>query len=70
MDMDGGGEETIKRGGTPKVPDGTVITQWLMDDTLPAGPREIERIYVAPVARANREQDHRIAWAFLEDQQA
>ena len=31
-------EETQKRGGTPKVPDGTTITQWLMDDTLPGGP--------------------------------
>lgn len=70
MNWDGDNEEVIKRGGTPKVPDGIVITQWLMDDTLPGGPREIERIYVAPVARANRKQDHRIAWAFLEDQQA
>jgi hypothetical protein len=53
-------------GGHPKVPDGTVITQWVTDDTLPGGPRTVERRYVAPFARANREEDYRIAWAFFE----
>jgi hypothetical protein len=53
-------------GGTPKVHDGTVITQWVTDDTLPGGPRAVERRYVAPFARANREEDYRIAWAFFE----
>nr|WP_315848148.1 class I SAM-dependent DNA methyltransferase [uncultured Rhodoferax sp.] len=53
-------------GGQPKVPDGTVITQWVTDDTLPGGPRTVERRYVAPFARANREEDYRIAWAFFE----
>ncbi|MBK6717041.1 MAG: hypothetical protein IPG57_18705 [Burkholderiales bacterium] len=53
-------------GGSPKVPDGTVITQWVTDDTLPGGPRTVERRYVAPFARANREEDYRIAWAFFE----
>ncbi len=62
----GDSEEVIQRGGTPKVPDGTVITQWVMDDTLPGGPREVERTYTAPFARANREEDYRIAWAFFE----
>jgi hypothetical protein len=52
-------------GGTPKVPDGTVITQWVTDDTLPGGPRTVERRYVAPFARANREEDYRIAWEFF-----
>lgn len=56
-------------GGQPKVPDGTVITQWVTDDTLPGGPRTVERRYVAPFARANREDDYRIAWAFFEAQQ-
>lgn len=64
----GDNEETLKLGGTPKVPDGTVITQWVMDDTLPGGPREVERTYTAPFARANREDDYRIAWAFFESQ--
>ena len=59
-------EETQKRGGTPKVPDGTTITQWLMDDTLPGGPREVQRTYTAPFARASREDDYRVAWAFFE----
>ena len=62
----GDSEAVIQRGGSPKVPDGTVITQWVMDDTLPGGPREVERTYVAPFARANREDDYRIAWAFFE----
>ena len=64
----GDNEETLKLGGTPKVPDGTVITQWVMDDTLPGGPREVERTYTAPFARANREDDYRIAWAFFEQE--
>jgi hypothetical protein len=55
-------------GGTPKVPDGTVITQWVTDDTLPGGPRTVERRYVAPFARANREEDYRVAWAFFEQE--
>lgn len=62
-------EETQKRGGTPKVPDGTTITQWLMDDTLPGGPREVQRTYTAPFARASREDDYRVAWAFFEGRQ-
>lgn len=63
----GDSEETQKRGGTPKVPDGTTITQWLMDDTLPGGPREVQRTYTAPFARASREEDYRVAWAFFEE---
>lgn len=54
------------QGGQPKVPDGTVITQWVTDDTLPGGPRTVERRYVAPFARANREDDYCTAWAFFE----
>jgi len=60
-------EAAIKLGGTPKVPDGTVITQWVTDDTLPGGPRTVERTYTAPFARASREDDYRIAWAFFEN---
>jgi hypothetical protein len=63
----GDSEEIIKAGGFPKVPDGTVITQWIVDDTLPGGPRTVERDYVAPFARANREDDYRIAWSFFEN---
>ena len=62
----GDSEEVVQRGGAARVPDGTVITQWVMDDTLPGGPREVERTYVAPFARANREEDYRLAWAFFE----
>ena len=56
--------------GNALVPDGTVVTQWVTDDTLPGGPRTVERRYVAPFARANREEDYRIAWAFFEAEQA
>lgn len=38
------------------------------DSTLPGGPREVEPTYVAPFARANREDDYRQAWAFFEGQ--
>ncbi|MGF6550740.1 class I SAM-dependent DNA methyltransferase [Paraburkholderia youngii] len=59
----GDSEDVIKVGGKSKVPDGTVITQWVTDDTLPGGLRTVERSYVAPFARANREDDYRNAWA-------
>ncbi|EIN00450.1 N-6 adenine-specific DNA methylase [Paraburkholderia hospita] len=59
----GDSEEVIRLGGVPKVPDGTVITQWVQDDTLPGGPRTVERTYIAPFARANREDDYRMTWA-------
>ncbi len=64
---EGADEATVKQGGTPKLPDGTVITQWVTDDTLPGGPRTVERTYTAPFARANREEDYRIAWVFFEN---
>lgn len=64
---EGADEATVKQGGTPKVPDGTVVTQWVTDDTLPGGPRTVERTYTAPFARANREEDYQVAWAFFEN---
>jgi hypothetical protein len=51
--------------GTPKVPDGTVVTMQVIDDTWPGGPRTVERRFVAPFARANREADYRLAWPFF-----
>ncbi|KGG92291.1 MULTISPECIES: hypothetical protein [Comamonas] len=65
----GDSPEILHAGGKPQVPDGTVITQWVMDDTLPGGPREVERTYVAPFVRANREDDYRMAWAFFSENQ-
>ncbi|MBX9834789.1 MAG: class I SAM-dependent DNA methyltransferase, partial [Burkholderiaceae bacterium] len=65
----GDSKEALQRGGAPKVPDGTTITQWLMDDTLPGGPREVQRHYTAPFTRASREDDYRVAWAFFESHQ-
>jgi hypothetical protein len=49
------------------VPDGTVVTMEITDDTLPGGPRQVTRTFKAPFARASREDDYRTAWAFFED---
>lgn len=57
------GWEDLHRDGEALVPDGTVVTQWVTDDTLPGGPRTLERTWTAPFARADREQDYRLAWA-------
>ena len=64
------GWEDLYKDGHWLVSDGTVVTQWVTDDTLPGGPRTVERRYVAPFARANREEDYRIAWAFFEAESA
>ena len=47
------------------LPDGAVVQQWVQDDTLPTGPYRKERRWLAPFARASREDDYRIAWAFF-----
>jgi hypothetical protein len=60
------GWEDLYKDGAFLVPDGTVVTQWVTDDTLPGGPRTVERTYTAPFARANREDDYRTAWAFFQ----
>ena len=49
------------------VPDGTVVTMDVTDDTLPGGPRQVTRTFKAPFARASREDDYRVAWAFFEN---
>jgi hypothetical protein len=46
------------------------VQQWVQDDTLPTGPYLKERRWLAPFARASREDDYRIAWAFFEAQAA
>ena len=52
------------------LPDGTVVQQWVQDDTLPTGLYRKERCWLAPFARASREDDYRAAWAFFEAQAA
>ena len=47
------------------VPDGTKVEMTVTDDTLPGGPRQVTRKFVAPFARADREADYRTAWAFF-----
>ena len=63
------GWEDLYKGGKWLVPDGTNVTQWVIDDTLPGGPHSVERRYVAPFISANREEDYRIAWTFFESKQ-
>ena len=48
------------------LPDGTIIEQTVSDDTLPNGPHQKTRRYVAPFATASREDDYRIAWDFFQ----
>ena len=59
------GWEDLYKDGQSLVPDGTVVTQWVEDDTLPTGKYLKQRQYTAPFALANRETDYRIAWAFF-----
>ena len=52
------------------LPDGTVVQQWVQDDTLPTGPYPKERRWVAHFARASREDAYHTAWVFFEAQAA
>ncbi len=45
------------------LPEGATVTQTVIDDTLPGGPREKKITYHAPFERCDREEDYRIAWA-------
>ena len=64
------GWEDLYKDGKMLVADGTVVTQWVTDDTLPGGPRTVERRYVAPFALTNREEDYRLAWEYFADRTA
>ena len=44
------------------------IKMYSSDDICPAGSRPVIRTFIAPFARANREEDSRIAWATSIDQ--
>jgi len=48
------------------VPDGTTVDMTVTDDTLPGGPRQVTRTFTAPFAKASREDDYKVAWAFFE----
>jgi hypothetical protein len=60
------GWEDLYKDGRFLVPDGTTVDMTITDDTLPGGPRQVTRSFKAPFARANREEDYRVAWAFFE----
>ena len=62
------GWEDLYKDGQFLVPDGTVVAMTITDDTLPGGPRQVTRSFKAPFARANREEDYRIAWDFFAKQ--
>ena len=61
-----GWEELRQLQESGHLPEGSVVTTTVTDDTLPGGPRKVERTYTAPFALANREEDYKIAWAFFE----
>jgi len=59
------GWEDLYKDGQFLVPDGTTMDMTIIDDTLPGGPRQVTRTFKAPFARANREDDYRVAWTFF-----
>jgi hypothetical protein len=61
------GWEDLYKDGEFLVPDGAKVEMTVTDDTLPGGPRQVTRTFVAPFARANREEDYRIAWRFFSE---
>ncbi len=63
------GWEDIYKDGQFLVPDGTTVDMTITDDTLPGGPRQVTRTFKAPFARANREEDYRVAWTFFSNRQ-
>jgi hypothetical protein len=64
-----GWEELRQLAEAGQLPEGSVATTTVLDDTLPGGVRHVERRYVAPFALANREEDYRVAWAFFNGRQ-
>jgi hypothetical protein len=62
------GWEDLYKDGQFLFPDGTTVTMTITDDTLPGGPRQVTRTFKAPFARANREEDYRVAWEFFQNQ--
>jgi hypothetical protein len=48
------------------LPEGTIVSQTVRNDTLPTGPFQQERRYIAPFTLASREDDYRLAWEFFE----
>ena len=61
-----GWDELLQLQEAGDLPEGSVATTTVTDDTFPGGPRQVERRYEAPFALANREQDYKIAWDFFE----
>jgi hypothetical protein len=59
------GWEDLYKDGQFLVPEGTTVDMTITDDTLPGGPRQVTRTFKAPFARANREEDYRVAWKFF-----
>jgi hypothetical protein len=47
------------------LPNSSIVTTTVRDDTQPGGPQTRTRRYTAPFALANREADYRLAWAFF-----
>jgi hypothetical protein len=57
-----GWDELRQLADSGQLPEGSVATTTVTDDTLPGGPRQVQRRYEAPFALANREEDYKVAW--------
>jgi len=64
------GWEDLYKDGQFLVPDGTTVDMTVTDDTLPGGPSQVTRRFVAPFARASREDDYRTAWKFFQGRES
>jgi hypothetical protein len=62
------GWEDLYKDGQFLVPDGITVDMTITDDTFPGGPRQVTRSFKAPFARANREEDYKVAWEFFQNQ--
>jgi hypothetical protein len=65
-----GWEELRQLQESGQLPAGSTATTTVLDDTLPGGPRTVQRQYTAPFALANREEDYKLAWEFFEGREA
>jgi hypothetical protein len=57
-----GWDELRQLADSGQLPEGSVATTTVTDETLPGGPRQVQRRYEAPFALANREEDYKVAW--------
>ena len=62
-----GWEDLRRMQDSGELQPGSTVTTTVEDDTQPGGVRQRTKVWTAPFALANREEDYRIAWAFFEN---